>query len=277
MGSINFSGEFLGKKRVKILLYSMAVVVIAAFVVWWVYYRSYIYTNDARIMSDVIQIAPQGVGGSVIKLYADEGGDVIAGQTLAELDHRILLAQYEKAKARFDLALSDLERAKDLIKQKFISTQDMDNKQTNYDLAKAELDIAKVNLDNTYLKSPVDGIVIKRSAQEGDIIEPGQSVMIVSDVGSAWVSANIEETSVGRIKIGQKAQISLDEGGSLTGKVSEINSATLAQFSLMPAENASGNFTKVTQRIPIKITLDPHPNKKVLKTGESVTVKIRTF
>ncbi len=277
MAGLNINGQILEKKRVRVLIYAIAAVLLAAFAVWWIYYRTYIYTNDARIMTDVVQIAPQGIGGKVVKLYADEGDEVLSGKLLAELDHRIPQAQLEKAQAKFDFASSDLERAKDLYAKTFASKQTVDDKQTNYDLAKAELDIAKANLDNTFLKSPVDGIIIKKSAEEGNIIEPGQSLMIISDTGSARVEANIEETSVGRIRAGQRAEISLDEGGSLTGKVSEINAATLSQFSLLPAENASGNFTKVTQRIPIKIALDPHPGKKILKTGESVTVKIRTF
>ena len=91
----------------------------------------------------------------------------------------------------------------------------------------------------------------------------------------AWVSANIEETRIAQVKPGQPVSINIDEGGSLTGKVQEITSAAASQFSLLPTENASGNFTKVVQKIPVKIALDPHPGKRILRAGQSVSIRIR--
>lgn len=151
----------------------------------------------------------------------------------------------------------------------------MDNARTNYNIAEAELKLADVTLQNTYLKSPIDGVVIQKPAEVGNILEPGQVAIVISDVDHAWVNANIEETKIGRIKPGQMVYISIDEGGSLTGRVQEITAATASQFSLIPAENAAGNYTKVVQKIPIKIVLDQHPEIRTLKAGQSVTVKIK--
>lgn len=97
----------------------------------------------------------------------------------------------------------------------------------------------------------------------------------ISDVDHAWVSANIEETRIAQVKVGQLVKITVDEGGTLTGHVAEINAATASQFSLLPMENASGNFTKVIQKIPVKITIDPMPNQRLLRAGQSVSVKIK--
>ena len=104
MSNVEVKTPMFGKKRVKALIYSLAAVLIAAFAIWWIYYRSYVYTSDARIMTNVIQVAPQGIGGRVIKLYVDEGDSVVSGETLAELDHRILQAQFEKTQAKFEFA-----------------------------------------------------------------------------------------------------------------------------------------------------------------------------
>jgi multidrug resistance efflux pump len=93
-------------------------------------------------------------------------------------------------------------------------------------------------------------------------------------VEHAWVSANVSEKSVGAVKAGQTVNVSVDEGGSLKGKVSEVRKAAASVFALIPSENASGNFVKVEQRIPIKIELDAHPGHD-LRVGQSVVLKIK--
>ncbi len=124
------------------------------------------------------------------------------------------------------------------------------------------------------MKSPVDGIVVEKIGVVGNLLESGQVCFIVADVDHAWVSANLQETNVGDVKPGQRVSIHVDEGGNLTGQVQEITTATASQFALLPAENASGNFIKLVQRIPVKITLDPHPDR-VLRAGQSVEIKIK--
>jgi membrane fusion protein (multidrug efflux system) len=262
------------RKRVQGFAAAVAAAALVMFLLWWVFYRSYVSTNDARVATNILRVAPVGVGGSIEKVTVDEGSVVKTGQILVEIDHRGPEAQYDRAKARFRLAQIELERVKGLVGNKSLSARELDNARTNYDIAGAELKLAEINLQNTYLKSPIDGIVIQKLAQPGNLLEPGQVAIAISDVDHAWVSANIEETSVARIKPGQLVQIALDEGGSLTGRIEEVNVATASQFSLLPTENASGNFTKVVQKIPIKVALDPHPGR-ILKAGQSVTIKIR--
>jgi membrane fusion protein (multidrug efflux system) len=204
-----------------------------------------------------------------------EGDYVKAGQVLVEIDHRIAEANYEKAKARYELANSEQRRLKSLYGKNFSSRRDLDNANMNYQIAEAELKLAEVNLQNTYLKSPIDGVVVQKTAEVGNLLEPGQVAVTIADVDHAWVSANIEETRVAQLKIGQPVAISIDEGGTMTGKVLEITAATASQFSLLPAENAAGNFTKVVQKIPIKISIDPNSSKRVLRAGQSVSIRIR--
>ncbi|WP_035300612.1 HlyD family secretion protein [Brevibacillus thermoruber] len=113
-------------------------------------------------------------------------------------------------------------------------------------------------LENAVLRTPITGTVIKTLAKEGEVVSPGQAVAMVVDEKNLYISANVEETELGRLKLGQKVDIALDAypGKLLTGHLIEIGQATNSTFALLPAVNTSGNFTKVTQRIPIKVAID---------------------
>ncbi|NHN30327.1 HlyD family efflux transporter periplasmic adaptor subunit [Paenibacillus agricola] len=130
-------------------------------------------------------------------------------------------------------------------------------------------------LDQATLRSPIEGTVIKSLIKPGEIASPGQTVAMVVDQSQLYVSANIEETEIHRIQAGQKVEIKVDTfaGVTLTGTVKEISKATASTFSLLPASNTSGNFTKVTQRISVKISID---NQQVLDLlpGMSTAIKI---
>lgn len=113
-------------------------------------------------------------------------------------------------------------------------------------------------LENSLLRSPITGTVIKTQAKEGEVVSMGQSVALVIDESKLYISANLEETEIERLKLGQKVDFTLDAypGKKMSGHLMEIGKATNSTFSLMPATNTSGNFTKVTQRIPIKIAIE---------------------
>jgi membrane fusion protein (multidrug efflux system) len=111
-------------------------------------------------------------------------------------------------------------------------------------------------------------------AEVGNILETNQTALTVADIDHAWISANIEETAISNVSVGQPVTVHVDEGGSLTGRVSEVRSATASQFALIQSENPSGNFTKLVQRIPIKVALDSHDDR-ALRAGQSVEIKIR--
>ena len=243
-------------------------------IVWFFFYFPYVSTDDARVDMTIVRAAPFGVGGRVIKLNVIEGSIVKAGDVLAEIDHRVPQAQYDKAKAKTEFAEKEFKRMTTLAAQKAVTPQSLDSARSNFDTAEAELKQAEVILENTYIKSPFNGVVIQKATEEGNILEPGQTVVTVADVEHAWVSANIEETSVGLVKVDQPASIHVDEGGKLKGHVIEIRNTTASQFALIPSDNSSGNFTKVVQRIPIKIAIDSR-SKRPLRIGQSVEIKIR--
>jgi membrane fusion protein (multidrug efflux system) len=253
---------------------AFGIVVFIVILVWFFAFRPYVSTDDARVAEDLIRVAPDGVSGTVLKINVQEGDRVTQGEVLAELDHSTYQAQLLKAQSRAVLAQADLKRAERLHQQGGLSDRDYQAAQSNAQAAEADLQLAQQALDHTFLKSPVDGLVVEKIAVVGNILGQGQVALIVADVDHAWVAANIQETSVGDVKAGQPVEITVDEGGSLKGHVSEINSATASQFALLPAENASGNFIKLVQRVPIKVALDPHPNR-VLRAGQSVEIRIR--
>ena len=249
-------------------------VVVLGLIVWFFAFRPYVSTDDARVAEDLVRIAPDGVTGTVLKINVAEGDRVSQGQVLAELDHTVYQSQLLKAQAHATLAQTDFNRAERLFKQGGISARDYQAAQATAQSAQADLQLAQNALDHTYLKSPVDGIVVEKIGVDGNLLESGQVALVVADVDHAWVSANIQETYVGDVKAGQGVRIHVDEGGDLTGKILEVTSASAAQFALLPAENASGNFIKLVQRIPVKVALDPHPDR-VLRAGQSVEIKIK--
>jgi multidrug resistance efflux pump len=122
--------------------------------------------------------------------------------------------------------------------------------------------------------SPIDGVVVARSANPGDTVAAGQSLLTLIDPTRLWVQAQIEETKVGRVVPGQPVEVTVDAlQRRLPGRVVAVNRATAGTFSLMPQGNTSGNFTKVTQLVPVKIAVDYGQLPLVL--GSSVEVKIR--
>ncbi|MFT9849517.1 HlyD family secretion protein [Aneurinibacillus sp. REN35] len=144
--------------------------------------------------------------------------------------------------------------------------------------AVAEQDAANMDpsmVSHAMLRAPIDGTVIKVYMRKHEMGTPGQPVAMMMDMNHLYVSANIEETDIERIKPGQQVDIVLDalSGKSVTGKVRKIGKASNSTFSLIPATNASGNFNKVTQRIPIEITIN-QPKDIELIPGTNVEVKI---
>ncbi|HTR68554.1 MAG TPA: HlyD family secretion protein [Terriglobales bacterium] len=141
---------------------------------------------------------------------------------------------------------------------------------------KALLDQAELNLQYTTITAPVNGIVSDRTVDVGLNVQPGQEMMKVIPLDGLWVTANFKETQLREMRPGQRATIDVDAyGRSFKGHVQSIAGASGARFSLLPPENATGNYVKVVQRIPVKITFEPGENKEhLLRPGMSVDVKV---
>jgi membrane fusion protein (multidrug efflux system) len=143
----------------------------------------------------------------------------------------------------------------------------------------AARDLAAINLGNTRITAPVDGIVGQRLVRPGQYLSVGTQVIAVVPLPNVWVIANYKETQMTRVRVGQSVRVTVDSfpGTVLHGRVDSWSPASGAQFSLLPPDNATGNFTKVVQRIPVKIVLDPDPSLgELLRPGMSVIATIDT-
>lgn len=143
--------------------------------------------------------------------------------------------------------------------------------------ARAAVEQARINLERAEIKAPVSGVVGARAVRPGQYVRPGSALMSVVPLGDAYVVANFKETQVARLRIGQPVAIKADAFGKqvIPGRIDSFAPATGAEFALIPVENAVGNFTKITQRLPVKIAIDPKsPLAAALRPGLSVEVKV---
>jgi len=147
--------------------------------------------------------------------------------------------------------------------------------------ARAQLQVIETQLANTRVTAPLKGVVARRWVLPGEVVQAGQPIFALYDLADLWVTANFEETSIGRIHAGDRVTIVVDAypGRAVTGTVRWIGAAAASQFSLIPPNNASGNFTKVTQRVPVRISIDRSApgtgDPPTLLPGLSVEVSIR--
>jgi membrane fusion protein (multidrug efflux system) len=146
-------------------------------------------------------------------------------------------------------------------------------------LARATLEQAELNLQYARLQAPIGGIVSRKGINAGQVVQPGQPLIAIVQVDDVWVTVNFKETQLKNVRAGQRATVKVDAygGRQYTGRVDSIAGATGARFSLLPPENATGNFVKVVQRVPVKIVLDPGQDREhLLRPGMSVTPTVYT-
>ncbi len=222
---------------------------------------------------------------------------------LSEAETRIASARadYELAQAKLKLAGTEKTRAEKLFAEQVIPKDQYDRTMTGYEVAlaqakaaqehlheaesgkvrqaslirqkKAQESLANLHFDYTKVYAPVDGYVTKKSVQTGNRIQTGQPLMALVPLNDIWIVANYKETEIGNIRPGQEVSFTVDSypGKTFQGKVDSIMAGTGVSFSLFPSENATGNYVKVVQRIPIKILLDEGTDKDhVLRVGMSV-------
>jgi membrane fusion protein, multidrug efflux system len=180
-------------------------------------------------------------------------------------------------------AQSDLDqrRAALTAQQAHIAVLKTQRKQADATIAakQASLDQAKINLSQTTLTAPVDGVVGDRSVRMGQLVQPGTRLLTVVPTQSVYLVANFKETQTGQMRRGQSVTVDIDSypGHPIKGTVDSLAPGTGAQFALLPPENATGNFTKIVQRVPVKIVLDPKdPITAELRPGLSVTATVDT-
>jgi len=186
--------------------------------------------------------------------------------------------QYDHLKKALETAEAQYAAAKAQI---LVSKTQVKSAETAVASSQTQIDVINTQLKNTRLHAPVDGVVAKRWLLQGDIANPGQSIYTINNNSKFWVMVYLEETKMGELHIGQAAKFTIDmyPGKIFTGKIFMLGSTTASQFSLIPPSNASGNFTKVTQRVPLKISVDGTEDGEKLSlfrfmTGMSAVVKI---
>jgi membrane fusion protein (multidrug efflux system) len=187
-------------------------------------------------------------------------------------------AQLDAAKAHVDLAQAGVASAKADTKQVVMRQADSQGKVAKVQAARAAVDAAQLNLDYATIIAPVDGVATHKQVEVGQIVQAGQGLLVVVPLKDVWVTANFKETQLKNMKPGQKAEVHVDTyGKTFSGHVDSISGATGAVLSLLPPENATGNYVKVVQRIPVKIVLDPiPPEKAVLRPGMNVDATVIT-
>lgn len=143
------------------------------------------------------------------------------------------------------------------------------------DVARAQVEQARIALNRTVIRAPVGGVVGARGVRVGQYVRPGGQVLSIVPLGDAYVVANFKETQVDHLRLGQTVEISADAypGQHLTGHIDSFSPATGSEFALIPIENATGNFTKITQRVPVRIRVD-RASGAALRPGLSVEVKV---
>lgn len=260
----------------KIVLTGSIVGVLCVVVLGYWYWTSTkrISTDNAYVETDLSPVNSRMMG-YVREVFVEENQSVKKGEKLLKLDDVDTKLEMSYKEAKLKKTEADFKRAQILANQKAISEAD-------YELAQAALTGTRADLEGSHLKmqftdisSPIDGIVAKKSAQPGQFVQPGQSLFVVVPTDKAWVKANFKESQIRFIRPGQKVEIEVDAYPHEVweGKVEFIYPSTVASLSLMPPENSTGNFTKVVQRFPVKISFDQKPDK-LLKPGMSVVPKV---
>jgi len=190
----------------------------------------------------------------------------------------IAKSQLVSAGARVDQAKAGVSAAHADVRQVSMRASDAQGKIAKVQEARAVLQAAELNLSYTDIVAPVDGVVTHKQVEPGQIVQQGQGLLVVVPLQDVWVTANFKETQLRKMRAGQKAEVHVDTyGKTFPGHVDSIAGATGAVLSLLPPENATGNYVKVVQRIPVKIVLDPiPPDKAVLRPGMNVDATVVT-
>jgi len=186
-------------------------------------------------------------------------------------------AASQAARARVSQAQAELAQSKASEQQVLVNSAHAQSAVAHVQEARANLTAAELNLSYTTIIAPVDGQVTKKSVEVGQIVQPGQALMALIPLKDVWVTANFKETQLANVHPGQRAEIHVDMySRTIAGRVDSIAGGTGARMSLLPPENATGNFVKVVERIPVKIVFDSLPPGVVLRPGMNVDATIIT-
>lgn len=273
---------------------------------WFFVGRHMVSTENAYVRADISLISPQ-VQGYVRAIPTAENQSVHAGDVLVEIDPtdyqarvaaaRAALAEAEGARASQHagraLASADVERYRPLAERGLLSPARMQQLEIQarqagggaaaadaaVEAARAQLAQAELDLSRTTIRAPIDGVVGDRQVQLGQLVRPGAPLMSVVPLQSVYVVANFKETQIENFRPGQSVTIRPDIAHDLRlhGTVDSLAPASGSEFSIIPTDTATGNFTKIVQRVPVRIRLDPgQEGLELLRPGLSASVTVDT-
>ena len=227
------------------------------------------------------EIAQQQFDAAVATANADAAAsESTAAQVVeADLDVRVAQNRLAQARSKVQQASADLSEAQTGPEQVKVTQARAAAAEARVMQARAVVKQAELNLEYTTVKAPVKGTISKKTVEVGQQIQPGQALMALIPLERVWITANFKETQVEHIRPGQPVTIRADAYGGKTfnGKVESLAAATGARFSLLPPDNSTGNYVKVAQRIPVRISLDAGQDPEhLLRPGMSVVPTVHT-
>jgi membrane fusion protein (multidrug efflux system) len=309
-----------------LLMVALPIVLIIAGLWYWVHSSRYQDTDNAYVVADQVNVAPQ-VAGRVLAVPVAQNQAVTAGQVLLTIDAAPFQIALDQANANLETVRNEIQaqqaslvgaeahaaylhrevdRDTNLVKQDVVAASKLDDmktqltvadeqiaqiranlsgdpslpytQQATYKQALAARDDAALQLSYATLKAPAAGVVTEVDIKPGDIVAAGHPVFALVMSGKRWVEANFKETQLTRVHVGQKVEVEIDTYSShkWQGTVESISPGTGSVFSVLPAQNATGNWVKVVQRIPVRIALDQTQGEPDLRAGMSAEVNIDT-
>ena len=305
------------RRGLRIVLIIVGLAVLLGGIWWYyrhVTYGQYMQSTDnAYVAADSVVISSK-VAGYVEEVFVGENEQVARGGALVQLDLRDYQAQAQQARAQIaatlagadtirsqvaeqdaairqargqlaaaraalDLANDQVARYRPLVATGAEPREKLDQYEAQADAARAQLETADLTVESTLLRASKAGRVGDLSVRVGQFVQPGQRLMTVVPVRAIYVTANFKETQVGLIRAGQSVRLEVDAlpDVEIAGRVVSISPGTGAEFSILPPENATGNFTKIVQRIPVRIAIDAPPEvRRLLVPGMSVVATVDT-
>lgn len=274
----------------KILSITLLFIVLAgSAIAYWLYSQHYVSTDDAYINANVVQIASR-VSGQVSELMVTNNEEVKKGQVLFQLDPEPFVVAIKAQKAQLIIDRANLKNAQltakrtlELFHDGAMSQQARDDAlaklegvQGQVELDQANLSNAELNLQYTTIKAPSDGWVSNMSLRPQDTVNANTPQFVLISDNEFWVDANFKETDLERIKLGASAEIKVDmyPNHTFKGEVQSLSGGSGNAFSLLPPQNATGNWVKVTQRVPVRIKILDTDLNYPLRIGTSATVTI---
>lgn len=276
------------KQRILAVVATVVVLIIGYFLFQFL---TYVKTDNAQIQANTVMLAPK-VSGYVLKSDIKEGQKVKANDVLVEIDDRDyqnslrqLKGELQAVQAQLKDAENNYGRIAKLFKGDAVSQQQYDQAFANVSTIRARNEAlsaqvaqADLNIANTKIRAPVDGFIARKSVEIGQLATPGVPLIGFVSSTERWVMANFKETDLENIRIGAKVDIDVDAIGakSYQGIVESLSAATGATFALLPPDNATGNFTKVVQRVPVRIKIigvTPE-DIELLRAGLSADVRV---